>query len=196
MKRCLVICALLMSHQPCFTAGDFSTSSGGRAVKFFEISPSSTLAAAHQRCELEGLTHFVPRSAPDANKILDTLDSNAGHGATYHGATWIMSETPTPPNSQWGGHSTNARGGGQYVPDAGPTKLSAIRKNPSSFCNPQDYDSALCWDTGPTAAFVACEPPAAAVTTTSVTTATATTATTTYLPAPGRERMSSEDWST
>ncbi|MFT4621413.1 MAG: hypothetical protein ACI8PZ_000065 [Myxococcota bacterium] len=139
LATCTVTRARSFVDPPFDLGGVFhSYESESRMVHLFKSDSAAPLADYDTFCEDRGLTWFEPRSAPDAQQIIDeayALDE-------YH--TWIITKTETNAGaSEFGGYPVVVDGAGGESDDVGHT---AIRKWSTSFCDPDDYGVTKCWD--------------------------------------------------
>ncbi len=126
-----------------------SYESDGRTVYFFQSDATVDLATYTSFCEERGMSWFTPRSADDAQQLID----QAFAYDEFH--TWILTKSPIDgPASMFGGYVVIVDGPGGAIDSDG---FTAVRKWSSSFCNPDDYGLTRCWDADHSYDWLVCE---------------------------------------
>ncbi len=116
-----------------------SYSKEGRNVYIFKSNSSAALSSYNNFCEAQGLQWFVPKNDSDGQYCITycyNIDS-------YH--TWIITKNNTS-GGTWGGVNILPAIDGGGCGQCSSSGFSAIRKWPSSHCEPEDYGVTKCWD--------------------------------------------------
>ncbi|KAH3767068.1 hypothetical protein Pelo_1060 [Pelomyxa schiedti] len=131
----------------------------GRTVVII-LSDSSKPIAEYKDLPLTlGLQWFHPRSTEDATLLISTCEMLGKQEAWYKGHEWVITHgVPTVPSrSSFGGFEVPIlTPNGNGVCDGG---FTAVRKQPCSFGNPEEYGYTRCWDTSHVHDFLVLEAP-------------------------------------